>query len=265
MGIAQLREATTPPGLRRRPRHQEANMNSTTRLGTRLFAMAFAFICLAAAVNGQSSNFNTPTTDVMPQNELYLELDFDAKLSRFRDGGWQSYGIVSVYGIRKKTEIGLNTYFTRTSEGLEPVELQPNVKFQLHNSEDHGTAVAVGAVGYIPLKKNFTRDTFASVYAVGSKKFKKAWTPKLSLGAYQLIGAKRDSGDSRGLLLAVEQPVHSRVSVIVDWNTGKNRFGYAAAGLGITLTKRSFLYSAYYFGNEGRGNNFLGVYYGFSL
>jgi hypothetical protein len=214
---------------------------------------------------GQSAYFNTPTADVMPENELYLEADLDAKMARFRDGGWQSFGFATVFGIRKRTEVGLNTYFVRSASGLEPVELQPNIKFQIHNSEESGTSLAVGAIGYIPVKRNFAASSTASVYAVGSKKFKRSWTPKVSAGVYRLIGADHDGGSRQGILLAVEQPIHRRVTLIADWNTGKNRFGYAAAGFGLTLTKRSSLYSAYYFGNEGRGNNFLGIYYGFSL
>ena len=105
----------------------------------------------------------------------------------------------------------------------------------------------------------------ASVYGVGSKKFKNGWSPKLTGGAYQLIGAKADAGSQRGFLLGIEQPVHKRVTFVADWNTGKNRFGYAAAGFGLTLTKRSYLWSAYYFGNEGRANNSLGIYYGYSF
>jgi len=33
----------------------------------------------------------------------------------------------------------------------------------------------------------------------------------------------------------------------------------------LTLTKHSYLWSAYYFGNEGRANNSLGIYYGYSF
>lgn len=230
----------------------------------RLIAMAVSVLCFAGVANGQSAYFNIPTSDILPEKELYLEADFDAKLSRFRDGGWQSFGFSSIYGVRKKMEIGLNAYFVRTIDGFEPTELQPNVKFRLHNSEDKGTSLAVGGIAYLPLRNGFSKDTLASVYVAGAKKFKREWTPKITAGAYQLIGG-RDVGDRRGFLLAVEQPVHSRVSLIADWNTGKNRLGYAATGVGITLTKRSYLYSAYYFGNEGAGNNFLGVYYGFSL
>ncbi len=41
-----------------------------------------------------------------------------------------------------------------------------------------------------------------------------------------------------------------------------NAFGYAAAGLGLTLPRDSYLYAGYSFGNQGRGNNWLGVYFG---
>jgi hypothetical protein len=59
--------------------------------------------------------------------------------------------------------------------------------------------------------------------------------------------------------------LHRKLSFTADWKTGKNRFGYAAAGLGVTLSKRTLLYTAYYFGNEGRGNNSFGIYYGISF
>lgn len=230
----------------------------------RLFFLA-AIFAFPAAASAQSAFFNVPTSEVMPNGEAYVEFDYDAKLSRFRDGGWQSFGISTIYGIGRKTEVGMNAYLARSADGFEPVELQPNFKYQVHNSEGHGTTLAVGAVGYIPLKRKFGAETFASLYVVGGKKFKSDWTPRLSAGAYQFIGAKRDSGDARGLLFAIEQPVHKRITLIADWNTGKNRLGYAAVGVGTTLTKRSYLYSAYYFGNEGRGNNFLGVYYGWTF
>ena len=243
-------------------------MNPPTKVVnfTRHLLSLVAFcVMFAGTASAQSSYFNTPTSDVMPTGELYIEADLDARLSRFRDGGWQSVGFSSVYGLRKKTEVGLNAYFTRTADGFEPVELQPNVKYQFHNNEAHGTSLAAGAIAYIPIKRDFVSDSLAAFYVVGGKRFKGEWAPKVSGGAYQLVGMKRDSGDSRGLTFAVEQPLHRRVSLIVDWNTGKNRFGYAAVGLGTTITKRSYLYSAYYFGNEGRENNFLGVYYGMSF
>lgn len=233
-----------------------------TSLSFRLVAVVLFLSVVSAA---QSSLFNIPTSDVMPSGEVYVEADLDARLSRFRDGGWQSFGFSTVYGLRRKTEVGFNAFFTRSQDGFEPAELQPNIKYQIHNSEKHGTSISTGAIAYIPVKRNFVSSSIASAYVVGGKRFKSDWAPKVSAGGYQLLGTRRGSGHTRGLLFGVEQPLHRRVSLIIDWNTGKNRFGYAAFGLGSTVTKRSFLYSAYYFGNEGAGNNFLGIYYGFSL
>jgi len=222
-------------------------------------------IAASAQVDAQSSLFNVPTSEVMEEGSAYIEADFDAHFAKYRNGGWQSYGVSAIYGLRKKTEIGLNAYLVRSADGLSPVEIQPNIKYRLYVNESLGVSVSTGAIAYIPVSKRFGRDAMASAYVVAGKKFKSEWSPRFSAGAYQLIGTKSGSGSTRGVLLGVEQPVHSRVVLIADWNTGKNRFGYSAAGVGITFTKKSYLYSAYYFGNEGRGNNSLGVYYGYSF
>jgi len=216
-------------------------------------------------VPAQSSLFSVPTSDVVGKNQKYLEADFDTHFAKLVNGGWQSYGLFGIYGTGKKTEIGLNGYFIRGAEGLEPIELQPNFKFQAYNSESKGIGVAVGTIAYVPMTKRLMRDTVVSVYGVASKKFKNEWAPRITGGGYQLIGAKRGSGSKRGFLLGLEQPVHRRLTFIADWNSGKNRFGYAAAGFGVTLTKHSTLWSAYYFGNQGRANNSLGIYYGYSF
>ena len=227
--------------------------------------LLLSFSALTGTSAAQSSLFNIPTTDTLTKGEKYLEADFDAHFDSFRNGGWQGYGVLGVYGVDNRVELGLNAYALRAADGFDAVELQPNFKIKAYENEELGVAVSTGAIAYIPLNERIGRGTALSAYAIVSKSFKSEWTPRLTGGAYQLLGATPDSSDSRGLLLGVEQLVHKRVSLIADWNTGKNRFGYAAAGVGITLTKRSYLYSAYYFGNEGRANNSLGIYYGFSF
>jgi hypothetical protein len=225
----------------------------------------FTALLLFSAAGAQTSLFNIPTAEVTEEGSFYLEADFDAHFARYRKGGWQSYGFLGVYGLRKNMEIGVNAYVTRTADGYEPVEIQPNIKYRMYNNESNGISISTGAIAYIPLSRQFKGDSTASVYAVAGKKFMGDWTPRLSAGAYQLIGARPDSGSKQGFLLGIEQPAHSRITLLADWNSGKNRFGYSAAGIGVSLTKNSYLYSAYYFGNEGRGNNSLGIYYGFSF
>ena len=222
-------------------------------------------LCLSNTIPAQSSLFTVPTSDVIGKDQIYIETDFDTHFGRISNGGWQSYGLFGIYGVGEKAEIGLNGYFLHTVGGLKPLELQPNFKLQAYKSESQGVGIAVGAIAYIPVAKEITRDTVVSGYSVASKKFKGEWSPRFTGGGYQLIGAGSDSGSTLGALFGLEQPLHRRVSFIADWNSGKNRFGYAAAGFGLTLTSRSYLWTAYYFGNEGRANNSFGVYYGYSF
>lgn len=229
------------------------------------FILLLLVFCLPSKSAAQSSLFNIPTAETLEKGEKYIEADFDAHFGSYRNGGWQSYGVLGVYGLNNRVEVGLNAYTTRSADGFEAVELQPNFKVKAYQNESLGLTVSTGAIAYLTLNDRFRKDATVSAYVLAGKSFKRDWTPRLTVGAYQLIGATPDSTDSRGFLFGVEQPVHKRVNLIADWNTGKNRFGYAATGVGITLTKRSYLYSAYYFGNEGRGNNSLGIYYGYSF
>ena len=219
-------------------------------------------MCIAGTGRGQSSLFTVPTTDVVGEKKLYVEADFDAHLDRLSKAGWQSYGFSSVYGSSKKTEIGLNGYLIRTANDIGMVELQPNFKYKAFNSESKGVAVSFGAIGYLPVEKKGFGNISATIYAVASKEVKGDYAPRVTGGVYQMIGALNGERDKRGFLLGIEQPVHKRVTLIGEWNSARNRFGYAAAGLGITLTKRSYLWTAYYFGNQRRANNSLGIYYG---
>ena len=213
----------------------------------------------------QSSLFNIPTTDVMSSGETYVEADFDAHLTDYRRGGFQSYGGALVYGARNRTEIGVNAYFMKTGEGFQPLEFQPNAKWQIFNDEKSGTAVSTGAILYVPATRRAFRDTIGSIYVTASKQFRGSYSPRFTAGTYTLVGRKEMAGGRNGFLFGFEQPLHRRLYFIADWNSGKNRFGYSAVGLGVTLTKRSNLYTAYYFGNQGRGNNSLGIYYGYSF
>ena len=237
------------------------------RLPVIRLALSLLTIVILSGLNShaQSSLFNIPTTDVLDKDSTYIEVDLDAHPSGNAEDRWQSFGAMTIRGVGKRSEVGLNIYATRTSEGFEPLELQPNFKFNIYQNEARGFAFSTGATGYLPLTRRLHRDASVSIYAVASKTFKANWTPRLTGGGYQLIGRNPENTDARGFLVGIEQPVMKRLTFIADWNTAKNRFGYAAAGFGLNITKRSSLYSAYYLGNSGRGNNSLGIYYGLSF
>lgn len=224
---------------------------------------AFAIFSAHSAL-AQSTVFNVASTDVLPRHKVYVEADFLAHLTAYENGGYQIFGTRLVYGLSKRTEIGVNVFYTKTSTG-EPTEIQPNFKVQLYNDEGNGFALAVGAVAYIPVSHRSATTTRGTVYAVASKDFKGNWGPRLTAGGYGLVGSFEEGTTKRGVLLGYEQPITRRLSFISDWSTGNNDFGYLAAGMGITLSPKSVVYVGYNVGNQGRGNNSLGVYYGFTF
>lgn len=220
-----------------------------------------AMVFLSQNAFAQSSLFSIPTADVIPTGKTYLEADYDVHFGRHENGGFQSFGTLAVHGVSRRVEVGMNVYFTRFGAAEHSLELQPNSKFQVYRNEKSGIAVATGVILYIPIKNRSTADTFGSVYTTVSKQISGKYGPRFTTGVYALIARDRGRGNTKGAMFGYEQPLHKKLSFIADWNTGMNRFGYAAAGLGLTVSKRSGVYAAYYFGNKGRGNNSLGVYY----
>lgn len=214
---------------------------------------------------GQSTVFNTPSTDVIPAQRVYIEADFITHLSSYEQGGYQLYGSRLVYGLRKQTEIGMNVYYTRSSDSPEPIVVEPNFKWQFYNDEGKGLSAAAGALVSIPVSHRSAGNTSGFLYAVGSKKFKGDFGPRLSAGAYVLAVRACQETSKYGTLIGYEQPLNDRLSFVTDWTSGKNDLGYLAAGIGITLSSKSTLYVGYNVGNQGRGNNALGIYYGFSF
>jgi hypothetical protein len=228
---------------------------------TLLTTLTLAITCSASA---QSTVFNIASTDVLPHHRLYVEADFLAHLTSYENGGYQIFGTRLVYGLSKRTEVGLNAFYTKTSPG-EAAEIQPNFKVQLYSNESSGFVVAAGTVAFIPITHRAASTTRGMVYAVASKNIKGTWGPRLTAGGYGLVGSFEEGTSNRGLLLGYEQPLTKQLTFVTDWSSGNNGYGYLVAGAGFTLSPKSVLYVGYNVGNQGRGNNSLGVFYGFTF
>jgi hypothetical protein len=215
------------------------------------------------AVQAQTTILNTPSTDVQTTETTYLEADFIGHLTSFEKGGFQVYGSRLLYGARKSLEVGVNLFYTRAGGAPQSVEAQPNVKWQFYQNEEKGVAVAAGGVLFLPLSHRQGSDTLGLVYVTASKKVKASFGPRFTGGAYRMTGL--GAGSKGGGILGYEQPVHRRLTLLADWYSGKNRLGYASAGLGATISKKSALYLCYSFGNAGRANNALGIFYGWTF
>jgi hypothetical protein len=117
----------------------------------------------------------------------------------------------------------------------------------------------------MPVAHRAGTDTVGIVYTSVSKQVKAKYGPRFTGGFYQTVGQSAAGGDKQGALVGYEQKLNRKVSFVVDWMGGKNRFGYVSPGFAISLPKGSILTAAYNIGNEGRRNNSLYMSYGYTF
>ena len=165
----------------------------------------------------------------------------------------------------KISEVGANFFYTRNGNRPSPKEFQANVKYRAFQNEKYGVAVSTGAQFFIPLDKSAGTRAYSMVYANASKTVNPLNGMRLTGGFYKIIGANRDFGSKRGVIIGIEQPLIRRFTFIGDWYSGNNRFGYSAAGLNYAITKKQFVLIGYNFGNFGAGNNAFSAFYGFTF
>lgn len=235
-----------------------------SELKTVLFTKFFLILLILSAnatISAQSTIFNTPSTDVLAKKTFYLEGDFTTHFDKYARGGFESYGYRMVYGLTRKAEVGVNFYISRNGM-TAPKEFQTNFKYRVFAKEKYGIAVSAGTQIYVPLDKSAGDRTFGMVYTNVSKVVTKTRGTRFTGGFYNLVGVSKGFGTRKGATLAVEQPLIRKLNFTADWFSGKNRFGYSAAGFSYAIGKRQFFQIGYNFGNSGRGNNALSAFYG---
>jgi len=221
-------------------------------------------LLLSGAAAAQSVIFNAPSTDTLEKGKIYVEADFGARFKSYANGGFQSYGFRTVYGLDRRTEVGANFFVSRDGSGNLPREVQFNFKRKVYENEKHGIAVSGGGLVNVPMTKSAGSRPTSIVYANVSKTIPKIGT-RLTGGMYRAIARKRDFGKMWGFIVGVEQPITKRLAVIGDWFSGANRYGYAFVGMNIAVTKRQFLSFGYNFGNTGVGENYFAITYGITF
>jgi hypothetical protein len=239
---------------------------TTTIAGLRTaMLVCVLFVVSTQITNGQSTIFNAPSTDIVLAQRIYVEADFITHPNAYEKGGYQLYGLRTVYGLRNKMEVGINIYHTRSSDSPEPVVVEPNFKWQFYNDEGKGLSAAAGVLVSIPVSHRSAGRTSGVLYAVASKQFKGDLGPRITAGSYVLADRCSQKTSKYGALVGYEQPLNDRFNFVADWTTGNNELGYVAAGIGVRVSSNSSLYVGYNVGNQGRGNNALGIYYGFAF
>jgi hypothetical protein len=235
-----------------------------------------AIIALEQAASAQSTIFNIPTTDTVAEGRVYFEFDYLAQMPKFEDlpDGSPVHRLHVftprvVIGIGENLEAGANVA-TLHLGSTNSVFFQPNIKWRFF-SNNGGVAAAAGAILYTPVNHREGVDTFPLVYANLSKKVDHAYGPRFTAGPYSLLGTDTAfgvTGPRGGVLAGYEQPIHSRVSIVADWLSGKNSFGYFTPGVSITLPGNGLFNAGYSIGNDSwendnaTHNRLLFLYYG---
>jgi hypothetical protein len=234
-----------------------------TRFRVALFLPVVLFGLSAAKIaTAQTTLLNEPSTDVVAARKVYLEFDFLTNYAWQRQGSFQNYIPRVVVGVGKNIEVGANVSYTHVSGESTPIEIQPNIKWQIYSNEATGTAVAVGCILYVPVTHRAGTNTLGQCYSVFSKQLPGRFGPRFTGGGYALLHANEEERTKVGAIIGYEQPLFKKVGLIVDWQSGDNRLGYLSSGLSFTTSKNSALTTGYTVANHGRGKNALFAYYG---
>jgi hypothetical protein len=237
-------------------------------------------IALGGQAMAQSTIFNIPTTDTVAKGSGYFEFDFLPQAPGTGSARAYTFNPRVVAGVGGNVEVGVNfpIFHTRADTGNSTSGyIQPNIKFKFFNNDDAGVASAVGALLHTPLNNREGQDSWGLVYANLSKKVKTGnYGPRFHVGPYGIVSGNQDplegavsfTGPRAGVTLGYEQPVHSRVSIVADWFSGKNFFGYFTPGISVVVPGNGLFNAGYSIGNDSWANSnatknrYIFVYYG---
>jgi hypothetical protein len=227
-------------------------------------------LMMASRVHAQSTIFNIPTTDVVSTKKVYAEFDYLSQMPK-ADAANRLHVFVPrvVVGLGANVEAGANVALYHTS-GATNAFIQPNVKWKFAANDNKGVAGSAGAILYTPLNNRTGVDTYGLVYGNFSKKVKTgSYGPRFTAGPYGIVGASSAfAGPKGGIILGYEQPVHAKASIVADWFSGKNGFGYFTPGISVTLPHNGLFNAGYSIGNDSwendnaTHNRLLFIYYG---
>lgn len=262
--------------LRLRPRKGK-DMNKC-RLLSQLSLLMLVF-CTGIA-KAQSTIFNIPTTDTASKGKAYAEFDFLLQVPAADSSRIYAYNPRVVIGAPGNLEFGVNfpMYNTRNAgNSATNGYIQPNAKWKFYENEKTGVALAVGGLVNTPLNSRSGQDSWGLLYGLVSKKVKNSdHGPRFHAGPYGIVSANQNPskgpvsflGPRAGVILGYEQPVYKRISIVADWFSGKNGYGYFTPGISITLPGSGLLNSGYSIGNDSWAdgnatrNRYLFLYYG---
>lgn len=225
----------------------------------RFFSYIFAFIVsigFAVSVEAQQTIFNVPTSDVLDQGKVYVELDVAFKLdNRNQFRRFSSFVPRMVMGTGGNVEVGLNVT-GNIQPGEDSTTVVPTVKWKFYQNGKKDLTLFAGTNVYIPVRnRSYNIGTYS--YAAVSKTINKT---RLTAGGF--VASKNvfatDAVRSGGQF-GIEQTLNGKLTFAADWITGRHASGYFTPGVIYKPHPKVTTYFSYSIGNDkaAAGNHFF--------
>jgi hypothetical protein len=241
--------------------------------------VALLVVGVAHTARAQSTIFNIPSTDTVSNKKFYGEFDGLPQAPGPDEGARTFlYNPRVVIGLPANVEAGVNfpTFHTGSSDFSEAntsAYIEPNAKVKVFSDDKMGWAATGGALFHTALNHREDQHSWGLIYGNVSKKVVSGKLgPRFTAGPYGvMVSDENFAGPRGGVLLGYEQPVQAKVSIVADWFSGKNYYGYFTPGVSITLPKNGLLNVGYSIGNDSwqdsnaTKNRYFFMYYGITL
>ena len=192
----------------------------------------------------QQTIFNVPSADVTEKGMIFVQHE-----SQFSGdfGLFTNYGAV---GIGKNTEIDLTLFGVGTKKVRNEV-LGIGFKTSLPIHEKSETKFTFGHIVPVSLRGNGVGGYSYSHLSTRLPKIKTRITSGVLVGTTTLFGR-----DFLCYIGGLEQPVTKRLSLVMDWHSGKHAYGFLISGFSYAFNHNLTLWAGYQIpNNRANGNN----------
>jgi hypothetical protein len=232
------------------------------------FLILCVLVLLASPLSrasAQQTVFNVPTTDVLPAEKVYFELDISVKPNDSQSvSHFSSFVPRLVVGVGHRVEVGVNIT-GNIQPGPDATTIVPAIKWKVYDGKENGWAIVIGDNLYIPINnKSYNFGTFA--YVMTQKTFK----PGTRIGAGGNFFSRNvvaPNANRAGGQFTFEQPITKKLSFDTDWFTGKHANGYLTTGGAYKFTNKFTGFASYSIGNSNasNGNHFMYFELGYNV
>ena len=219
-------------------------MHINSKIITTIICGFILFIFCINISNAQQTIFNVPSADVTEKGMIFFqhESQFSNEFASFTHYG--------AYGIGKYTELDLTLFQVGTHPGNNE-NLGIGFKTSLPLHEKSETKLTFGHLIPASLRGNGVGGYTYSHLSTRLSKTKTRITSGFLVGTSTLFGR-----DFICYIGGIEQPITKKLSLIMDYHSGKHPYGFLISGFSYAFNPLLTLYAGYQIhNNKANGNN----------